>query len=194
MGVAACLVSLILSWLGRFAMFGAGTAEPGNLPGGELAVSIRHDEADPDHALESSDETDVPRAQEKEPETETAVSRSGRSLETPAASPAIERPTVDWRKSIDESVVAIGNENRARTDSRASMWRQTHSIVFQPTDEFVPREQEPVLPDVRFKPEIHVIGLGVTIGSCFIGLPLVGVPVEERTVAVRLFVCASESD
>ena len=73
------------------------------------------------------------------------------------------------------------------------MWRQTRSVMFQPANEFVPHEQQPVMANLRFKPEIHVVGLGVTIGSCFVGLPLVGVPVEKRTIGIRLFVCADES-
>ena len=73
------------------------------------------------------------------------------------------------------------------------MWRQTHSIMFEPANEFVVQEEEPVIPDLRFIPRIHVVGLGVTIGSCFIGLPFAGVPVEQRTVAITLFVCAEDS-
>ncbi len=73
------------------------------------------------------------------------------------------------------------------------MWRQSHSIMFAPEDEFVPRAAEPVLADLRFRPEFNVAGVGLKIGSCFVGLPLIGVPVEQRTVAIRLFVCAAGS-
>lgn len=73
------------------------------------------------------------------------------------------------------------------------MWRQTHSIMFESANEFVVQEEEPTLSDLRFIPRIHVVGLGVTIGSCFIGLPFAGVPVEQRTVAITLFVCAEDS-
>ena len=73
------------------------------------------------------------------------------------------------------------------------MWRKTHSLMFQSTGGIAPKQQEPIIPDFQFKPQVHVVGLGVTIGSCFIGLPIVGVPVEERTVAIRLFVCAKDA-
>lgn len=73
------------------------------------------------------------------------------------------------------------------------MCEQTRSVMFRPVDEYVPGEAEPVLAGLRFKPEIHVFGLGLTIGSCFVGLPLLGVPVEERSVAIRLFVCANDA-
>jgi hypothetical protein len=65
--------------------------------------------------------------------------------------------------------------------------------MFEPANEFVVKEEEPVISDLRFIPRIHVVGLGVTIGSCFIGIPLAGVPVEQRTVAISLFVCAKDS-
>ena len=78
-------------------------------------------------------------------------------------------------------------------ESRTSMWRQSHSIMFQPGSDIVVREEESILSDFRFKPRVYVVGLGVTIGSCFIGIPLAGVPVEQRTVAISLFVCARNS-
>jgi hypothetical protein len=65
--------------------------------------------------------------------------------------------------------------------------------MFEPAGDFVVREEEPVISDFRFRPQIHVVGLGLTIGSCFIGIPIVGVPVEQRTVAINLVVCAQDS-
>ena len=73
------------------------------------------------------------------------------------------------------------------------MWRQTRSVMFAPTGEFVLKEEAPAIPDFRFRPRIHVVGLGVTVGSCFIGLPIAGVPVEQRSLAINLFVCAEDS-
>jgi len=73
------------------------------------------------------------------------------------------------------------------------MWRQTYSTMFKPAGDTLSLEEEPVISDLRFIPRIHVFGLGVTIGSCFIGLPLVGVPVEQRSTMIPLFVCAGDS-
>ena len=72
------------------------------------------------------------------------------------------------------------------------MWRTTHSVMFQSEGGYIPKQEVPIIPGFRFKPQVHVAGLGVTIGSCFVGLPLVGVPVEERTAAIGLFVCAKD--
>lgn len=111
----------------------------------------------------------------------------------PSDSLSDQRSPVDWTNTIANTVVSLANEKQDREEVRESMWRQTHSVMFQQTNEFVPKDERPVLANLNFKPEIHVVGLGVTIGSCFVGLPLVGVPVEERTVAIRLFVCADDS-
>ncbi len=100
-------------------------------------------------------------------------------------------PAIEWRTLIKETVTSMADEKRAQEESRSAMWNQTHSVMFAPGDEFVPLEQGPVLEDFTFKPEIHVLGLGVTIGACFIGIPIVGVPVEERTVGFRPIICAS---
>jgi hypothetical protein len=78
-------------------------------------------------------------------------------------------------------------------ESRSAMWQQTHSIMFQPTADFESMKDAPIISDFRFRPQLHVVGLGFTIGSCFIGIPLAGVPVEQRSVAVSLFVCAADS-
>ena len=110
--------------------------------------------------------------------------------EISAASQPDEHLATDWRKMITESVAAIQNEKVRQEASRSSMWRQSHSIMFQPERKHVLREQDPIIPNFRFRPQVHVAGLGITIGSCFIGIPIVGVPVEERTVAISVFVCA----
>jgi len=65
--------------------------------------------------------------------------------------------------------------------------------MFQPEIEPALRELDPILPNFRFKPQVYVAGLGITIGSCFVGIPIIGVPIEQRTVAISLFVCAKGS-
>ena len=91
--------------------------------------------------------------------------------------------------AIESSVAAYSSESA----SRMAMWRQNHAIMVKPAGSFEINEEEPVIPGFRFKPEIHVFGLGFTIGSCFIGVPLVGVPVEQRSTAITFFVCAADA-
>jgi len=109
-----------------------------------------------------------------------------------------ERLTVHIRKDESEpkSNFIAGNQavrSLSQEESRASMWRRSHSIMFQPASGRAVKQEEPIISDFRFKPRVHVVGLGVTIGSCFVGIPIAGVPVEHRTVAIRLFVCAKDS-
>ena len=93
----------------------------------------------------------------------------------------------------DEAVKTSMDEYFRQEESRASMWRRSHSIMFQPAGDIVVKEIELIISDFRFMPRVHVVGLGLTIGSCFIGIPIAGVPVEQRTVAIRLIVCAPNS-
>lgn len=46
-----------------------------------------------------------------------------------------------------------------------------------------------IMADLKFKEAVGVLGVGLTVGSCFVGIPLIGIPVEERSVAVRLWYC-----
>jgi hypothetical protein len=98
----------------------------------------------------------------------------------------------DWHAIAKSAARASVDDFFRNEESRASLWRQTRSIMFRAASDFVVREEEPAIPDFRFTPEIHVLGLGLTIGSCFIGIPIAGVPVEQRTVAINLFVCAKD--
>ena len=190
MGVATCLVWLALALLGLYLKIAATTFGPGRDP--ILTVHITLEETEPKPAPAAADqEADllpadaVPIAND----TETPPRLSPDKTPRP---PPDERAAIDWHRAITETVAAIGNEKQRQEELRSSMWRQTHSIMFQPSSAAVLREPEPILPDFRFKPELHVAGLGMTIGSCFIGLPLVGIPVEERTVAITLFTCAKD--
>jgi hypothetical protein len=177
MGISACFVSLVLKL--------TASIPDSSIRRPDLVVRIQRNEAEPELASESVEQVDDLGHQEVAAPTETASV-------TPETSQTYERPVVDWRNTIVETVAAIGEESQRREDSRERMWRTTHSVMFKSEGSYVPKQQEPVIQDFRFKPQIHVAGLGVTIGSCFIGLPIVGVPVEERTVAISLFVCAKD--
>lgn len=191
MGVAACFVLLVLTSVGFIARFAASTLDPA-FRSPSLTVHIKHDEPEPELQFESVDQIASSGSREDAAVTETATVSEDITSATPTALQSDERPVVDWHEVIAETVASIGEENQEREESRARMWRATHSVMFQSEDSYVPKEQEPIIPDFQFRPQVHVAGLGVTIGSCFIGLPIVGVPVEERTVAIRLFVCAKD--
>jgi hypothetical protein len=186
MGVAACLVSLLLALLGLVVDLSSGTPFPNAGSEQILTIQIRPDEPDsePEPApAKQSAELQLP--EDRSLEEETSVS--------PPESPLDAQRAINWREAITETVAEFVNEDVRQEESRAHMWRQNYSVMFQPADEIGLTEPDPVIPDFRFKPEIHVVGIGVTIGSCFFGLPILGVPVEDRTVAIRLFVCAKDS-
>ena len=191
MGVAACLVSLVLASVGFIAKFAAGTLDPA-FRSPTLTVNIRHDEANSELQLESVAQIDGLESRESDSVTEAATALEDILSVTPPALQSDEQPEVDWQNMITETVASIGEENQEREESRALMWRKTHSVMFQSNGVFIPKQQEPIIPNFQFKPQVRVAGLGVTIGSCFIGIPIVGVPVEERTVAIRLLVCAKD--
>jgi hypothetical protein len=65
--------------------------------------------------------------------------------------------------------------------------------MFQPDDDFKVNELVPILADFNFREPVGILGLGFTIGSCFIGIPLLGVPVEERSVGITLVICRNSS-
>ena len=135
--------------------------------------------------------------QEPEPE---AVAPPDDPPPAPAPEPSVEpvelvpdeTRDIDWRQAAAESVVAIQNDKQRQEEARSRLWQTNRSIMFQGGPKIIVEEPEPVLDDFSFKPEIHVGGVGLTIGSCFIGVPLVGVPVEHRTVGPNLFVCAQD--
>jgi hypothetical protein len=99
--------------------------------------------------------------------------------------------TQDWTAVVARSVKASTDERLRLEDAENSKWQKSRSILFQSGTRLATNYDEPELLDIKFKR--HVAGLGIRIGSCFIGLPLAGVPVHERTVAITLFVCGYET-
>jgi hypothetical protein len=111
----------------------------------------------------------------------------------PADPPVDSQPTRDWHALVEHSVRATVDEYISQEDVRASMWQQTRSVMFRPRRNSSAVEEEPLLTDIRFRKPVGVFGLGITIGSCFIGIPIAGVPVEQRSIAITLFVCRDDS-
>lgn len=192
MGIATFLLSLLFIVLDAFVSFVPDTRASRTFPDEFLRVLIKHDEAKPNLEHEADDLAIAPKFQESEPDVKTVTANREATPIAPSESPATQRSPIDWNRAIAESVAPLANEKRKQIENRDAMWQQTHSVMFQPTNEIF-NGPAPLLAELRFKPEIHVLGLGLKIGSCFIGLPFVGVPVEDRTAAIRLFACADDS-
>lgn len=193
MGVATGIVALVLFVLGAVVSFGPGPGEADAVRDRVLSVFLRQQKAGPTPEPEAVDQPIPPASEDIESVTETVPVPDEAPHPVPSEPRVVASAPVDWEAEIAAAVVALESESRDREKVRQSMWRQTHSVMFESADDFVANDEQLVIANLRFKPEIHVAGLGVKIGSCFIGVPLVGVPVEKRTVGIRLFVCAEES-
>ena len=88
-----------------------------------------------------------------------------------------------------ESAIRSTDEVLQNEESREKMWRQTRSVMFADTGVFDVHEPAPVMPDIEFRVPVGVLGLGITIGGCFIGIPLAVIPVEERTARPNVIYC-----
>ena len=121
---------------------------------------------------------------------------SNRSKEGKAAKLGVDRvrpvnstPARDWfavARDVAEQSVA---DRFAHEENRASMWRRTGSVMFRDTGEFDLQEPATIIADREFRVPVGVLGLGVTIGGCFIGIPLAGIPVERRSAGPTVFYC-----
>ena len=98
-------------------------------------------------------------------------------------------PRQDWYAIAKETAAHVADERVKKEESREHMWRQTRSVMFADTGEFDVHEPAPIIADLEFKVPVGVLGVGITIGGCFIGIPLAGIPVEERTAAPTVIYC-----
>lgn len=125
---------------------------------------------------------------ELQPVEVRVVERVG-ELVPPTVAPAGPGAGRDWHALAAASARKIIEEDYRREDIRESMWRQTRSTMFEGEGTVVAFAESPVLEDLPFHQAAGVLGLGVTLGSCFFGVPLAGIPVEERTVAITVLYC-----
>jgi hypothetical protein len=180
MGLASGLVALLLASLASLFQIAATVSDP-NIA---LSVQIR--------------QTKVVKAAESSP-PEQLVAEELVEL-PPAAVPLVipepvrdAPPPTDWRAiAAAEARDSVADAFR-QEESRALLWRRTHSVMFQPGDDFVLQDEEPLLADFRFIYRSRVVGLGLNIGRCFVGIPIAGVPVEQRSGAITIFVCGQDS-
>ena len=98
-------------------------------------------------------------------------------------------PKRDWLAMASESAIHTADELFENEELREKMWRQTRSVMFADTGDFDFHEPAPIIADVEFRVPMGVLGIGITIGGCFIGIPLAGIPVEERTAGPNVIYC-----
>ena len=192
MGISAFFIAVMLALFGSLVDFAGRVSITDLEQAGRLTVVIRTHDGEPDSEF-ATESKFVPSSSQHAVDPADPID-SQRKVSAPLApAPPFDPPPVrDWHAIAKTVARASVNHFFSNEESRASMWRQTRSIMFKPASDFVVREEEPAIPDFRFTPEIHVVGLGLTIGSCFIGIPIAGVPIEQRTVAINLFVCAKD--
>lgn len=191
MGVSALFLAVLLALLGLLVDFSANSI---SIPGHEYRLIVRV-------TRDSEPASELPTKQATAPAPARQVAASTVPVDprhevAPIPSPDVPADSPsgkDWQALGEAAARASIDDHFRSEEARASMWRQTRSVMFAPTGEFVLKEEAPAIPDFRFRPRIHVVGLGVTVGSCFIGLPIAGVPVEQRSLAINLFVCAEDS-
>jgi hypothetical protein len=193
MGISACSVALLLTSVGSLFDSSGNGSMSGIEPAQRLTVHIgRSDDVQNPEVAMARQTAPSPPLEEIDLAEHAELRRETVTVESPE-NPPDSRPAEDWHAFAEQAAKASVDEYSRSEESRASMWRQSYSTMFQPADTLMVRAEQPVLEHFGFRPEIHVAGLGVTIGSCFIGIPLVGVPVEDRTAGVSLWVCAKKS-
>ena len=193
MGISACLIAALLAVLGTLTGSVSGISPSGTESRERLTVVIRRDadEAESSPAMEHAADRLLRQEATADAEHED-IPRDPVAPNPSLVLTEVELLT-DWQAIAQETAKASVDEGLRRQASRAAMWRQSRSMMFRPDERSKAVQEDPAIPGFRFKPEIHVVGLGVTIGSCFFGVPLAGVPVEQRTVAMTFFVCARDS-
>jgi len=193
MGVSTCSIALLLAVLGSLVDFAAGVSIPRIEDNDLLTVHVRKRERESNPNVTTGNGAVRSLPQEQTISSESAeLPQQFASVHAPE-SPADLPPVKDWRAMADEAAQASVDEYVRQEESRASMWRQTRSIMFQPANDTVVKDIEPLLADIPFKRRSRVIGLGINIGSCFFGIPIAGVPVEERSIGITIFLCGQDS-
>ena len=194
MGIATCAIVVLFAMLESLVGFGVSISNPGIEHEDSLTVTIikGEDEGEGEEASGSTPGNKSVRSLLQE----QVISSDFAELQPEVAPvdspepPGEPQPAKDWRTIADEAAKASVDEYFRQEESRDSMWKRSHSIMFQPPKETMVMDKEPLLSNVHFKRRSRVIGLGINIGSCFIGIPLAGVPVEDRSAAITVFVCS----
>ena len=96
---------------------------------------------------------------------------------------------VDWQALAESSAAEFLESEATKEALREAMWRKTGSVLFKAGDDAPLNLNAQLLPDYRFRNPVGVLGLGLSFGQCFVGIPLAGIPVENRTAAITIFYC-----
>ena len=193
MGISSCFVGLLLTWLGPLVDFDLTISLLGLGHGNSLTVHIRKNEPRKDSSFTTASEAVglLPREQ-KATDNIAEVQQEFPPVDSPKQAVELQ-PRKDWHAIAKEVVRSIDATNSRQEESRAYMWQKSHSVMFKPSEAIKSIDEEPLLSEIRFIRRSRVLGLGFNFGSCFFGIPIAGVPVEDRSVALTLFVCTSES-
>jgi hypothetical protein len=193
MAISTCFVALLLGSLGLFADFESNISKPGIEHRDTLIVHIKKGEPKEDSEITTFKKSlrSIPRDQET-PDVIADVQRDVPLVDS-SEPPAESQPKKDWHAIAKEVAKASIARNLRQEESRASMWRQSHSNMFQSADDMIVMDEEPLLSDIRFIQRSRVLGLGFNFGSCFFGIPIAGVPVEDRSIGPTIFVCTRRS-
>ena len=158
-----------------------------------LSVNIRSSEPGQRLDAKPGGTAQAPRAadQRSSKEPERVDASRPRSRAAADADPGDESvSSTDWhalRQRVAEETV---DDHWRKERLRASLWRQTRSVMFHADSHAgAGSEAQPLIADLDFRKPAGVLGLGFTFGSCFVGIPLAGIPVEERSTAITLFYC-----
>jgi hypothetical protein len=100
-------------------------------------------------------------------------------------------PGTDWKAAVARVAEELGDEQFREEMLQESRWKKSRSVMFESGRRLAPIELEPILSDFTFKR--RVVGLGFSLGYCFIGFPIAGIPVENRAINITLFTCGAES-
>ncbi len=95
----------------------------------------------------------------------------------------------DWYAVAKETAKQTMADRYEQEEVRKSMWRQTGSVMFRDTGEFDFQEPDTIIAKSEFRIPVGVLGIGITLGGCFIGIPLAGIPVDRRSAGPNLIYC-----
>ena len=193
MGLSACVVALLFASFGLLIDLIVSASITGSENNEPLTVRIKKDEVEREPDLMTDDGARPSVAQEQDAPAERLEVQPEVVSDDPPEPPADTQPARDWHAIGNQVAKATVDEYFRQEESREALWRESRSVMFKPGNEIVLQNEVPVIADFQFKPQIRVLGLGITIGACFFGVPIAGVPVEQRNVAITLFVCANDS-
>ena len=196
MGVSTCALAALLSLIQWSEILRAG---PPLLSPQPLIIAFERPELEvepeplPEETLIPEETPMQPASSSTEP-TEAPVEPEAPEPSVPDEPEPDDQPPTDWT-AVSHSTVRSYMEDARRAEDRSdAMWRQSYSLMFEPRETLTVEEAPPPIDGFRFEPEFRVLGVGLKIGNCFFGIPILGVPVEQRSVGPNVIVCAQRSD